>query len=98
MSFDDFATKDARLCILRELNRQVDGRLNESILAEVLSTFGHNRSRDWLRTQLRMMEELGAVKIHEVGNYMVPAITRAGIDHVERRVVIEGIKRPSPAA
>lgn len=98
LSFHEHAERDARLCILRELAKQTDGRANESILAEVLVAFGHNRSREWLRTQLRKLEEIGAVRLHFVGDYMVPEITRAGLDHVERRVVIEGVKRPSPGA
>lgn len=29
---------------------------------------------------------------------MVAAITRSGVDHVERRAIIEGVARPSPEA
>ncbi|TIX69571.1 MAG: hypothetical protein E5V21_27835, partial [Mesorhizobium sp.] len=83
--FDAYLTYDARLIVLRELNRQTDGRLNEVLLTKTLDTFGHNRSREWVRTQLRKLAELGAVKVTEVGSVMVAAITRSGIDHVERR-------------
>lgn len=96
--FDAYLTYDARLIILRELNRQTDGRLNEVLLTKTLDTFGHNRSREWVRTQLRKLAELGAVKVTEAGSIMVAAITRSGIDHVERRAIIEGVARPSPEA
>ncbi|MER8964478.1 hypothetical protein NKI25_01940 [Mesorhizobium sp. M0808] len=96
--FDAYLTYDARLIILRELNRQTDGRLNEVLLTKTLDTFGHNRSREWVRTQLRKLAELGAVKVTEAGSVMVAAITRSGIDHVERRSIIEGVARPSPEA
>ncbi|MER8765839.1 MULTISPECIES: hypothetical protein [unclassified Mesorhizobium] len=96
--FDAYLTYDARLIVLRELNRQTDGRLNEVLLTKTLDTFGHNRSREWVRTQLRKLAELGAVKVTEVGSVMVAAITRSGIDHVERRAIIEGVARPSPEA
>lgn len=98
--YDDYLTKDARLVILRELAKQSDGRLNESLVTGVLEIFGHRRSREWVRTQLRKLEELGAVKIAkidrpEVEPILVAAITRAGVDHVERRSFIDGIARPS---
>lgn len=96
MSYEEVSRNDARLVILRELVKQTDGRLNETILLAVLDQFGHRRSRDWLRTQLRALAELGAVVIREAGSVMVAQITRLGVDHVERRAVIEGIARPSP--
>ncbi|CDX19898.1 conserved hypothetical protein [Mesorhizobium sp. ORS 3359] len=95
-SFEEYLTADARLVMLRELNQQIDGRLNEVLLTKALDTFGHNRSREWVRTQLRKLNELGAVKVTEAGSIMVAAITRAGIDHIERRSIIEGVARPSP--
>lgn len=95
-SYEAHLTEDARLTILKELASQTDGRLNETILLSVLDTFGHRRSRDWLRTQLRALAELGAVTISEAGTVMVASITRLGGDHVERRQIIEGVARPSP--
>jgi DNA-binding GntR family transcriptional regulator len=95
-NFDEFLTHDARLVMLRELAARSDYQLNESALTKVLDLFGHHRSREWVRTQLRKLEELGAVKVREAGAIMVATITRAGIDHVERRSVIEGVSKPSP--
>lgn len=96
--FEEFVTLDARLCILKELSRQTDGRLNDAVLTRVLDTFGFRRSREWVRTQLRKLDELGAVRLTEAGTVLIALITRAGTDHVERRSVIEGIARPSPEA
>jgi hypothetical protein len=62
----------------------------------VLETFGHRKSRDYLRDQLRWLEEMGAVTLTEAGTVLIAELTRRGRDHVERRVVIEGIARPSP--
>lgn len=98
LSFEEHAARDARLIILRGLTEQVDGRLNETLLAALLQTFGHHRSRDWVRTQLLKLKELGAVTIAQAGSIHVAAITRAGLDHVERRSIIDGIARPSPEA
>jgi repressor of nif and glnA expression len=96
--YEEFNRLDARLIILRELAKQTSGRLNETIITAALDMFGHNRSREWVRTELRKLEELGAVRIAEAGSVLVATITRSGIDHVERRSVIEGIARPSPVA
>jgi hypothetical protein len=95
-TWEDAQREDARLVVLRELQRQNDGRLNETLLLKVLDSFGHRRTRDWLRTQLRAMADLGAVALTEQGTVMIAQITRTGMDHVERRSVIEGIARPSP--
>ncbi|CAN0654324.1 hypothetical protein JF546_09760 [Nitratireductor aquimarinus] len=96
MNYAAFAKADARLIILKELSRQTDGRMNETMLTSVLDTFGHRRSRDWVRTQLRALEELGTVNLVEAGTVLIASISRAGLDHVERRTVIEGIAKPSP--
>jgi hypothetical protein len=95
MNTDDRVAADARLIILRELAAQTDARSNDLVLDRVLDTLGVRRSRDWLRTQLRKLVELEAVRIQEVGTVMVVSLRRAGRDHVERRAVIEGVSRPA---
>lgn len=95
--YNQHLTVDARLVILRALNDQPDGRLNESILSTVLETFAHRRSREWIRQQLRYLADIGAVRNTEAGTVLIAEITRLGIDHVERRAMLEGVKRPSPA-
>ena len=97
VSFEEHSARDARLIILRGLAEQPDGRMNETLLTKLLETFGHYRSREWVRTQLHKLRELGAVKLIEAGSVLVASITRAGLDHVERRSYIEGVDRPSPA-
>ncbi len=96
MSYQDFAAQDARLVILRALAAENDGRLNEIILTASLDAFGYRRSREWVRTQIRFLADIGAVHVAEAGTVLVAAITRAGLDHVERRIVLEGVNRPSP--
>lgn len=97
-NYDEFLTLDARLVILKELAAQPDGRLNEVLIERVLDVFGHRRSREWIRTQLRKLEELGAVGLDDVGTVLVATLKRAGLDHVERRSLIDGVARPSPGA
>lgn len=95
MSYDDTVAEDARLCILKDLCGQIDGRTNEVAIARLLDIFGIRRSREWVRTQLRKLEELGAVRVTEAGTVFVASLTRLGRDHVERRQIIEGVSRPS---
>lgn len=95
MGFEEHLAQDARLVILKELATQRDGRLNETLIEKVLDVFGYRRSRDWIRTQLRAMADLGAITLTEAGSVMVAAIARAGRDHLERRGDIEGIATPS---
>lgn len=96
MSMDRIIREDARLIILKALHEQPDGRLNSDLLRETLVTFGISKSRDWVHDELRHLAELGTIKVHEIGTVRVAAITGKGTDHVARRIVIEGIKRPSP--
>ena len=97
MNYHKHVEADARLIILKELAQQPDGRLNSGILGEVLISFGHNRSRDWLHTQLHALEDIGAVRLMPVGSVIIASITHAGLDHVHRRTALSGVARPSPA-
>ena len=90
--------EDARLVILKELAAQTNYTLNDTILHKVCESFGHNRSREWVRTQIRKLADLGAVTVSETGTVLIATITGAGVDHVLRRGVIEGVARPSPGA
>lgn len=96
MSYEAYLAADARLVILRALNERLDGRSNETVLTAVLDGFGHRRSREWVRTQLRALADVGAVTVTEAGSVLIAEITRAGVDHVERRGVLEGVAKPSP--
>lgn len=96
--FNEHLAQDARLVILKELSKQTDNRLNESLLQSVLETFGHRRSRDWVRQQLRYLSDIGALSLTEAGTVLVAELRRSGLEHVERRTVLEGVKRPSLVA
>ncbi len=91
----DQIEEDGRLVILRELAAQLDARLNEVALIRALDVFGIKRSRDWVRTQLHVLQELGAIRVTEVGGFRVATLRQAGRAHVDRRGVIEGVARPA---
>jgi len=96
MSMAAIIREEARLIMLRELAAQTNYSSNESLLQKTLETFGIFKPRDWVREEMRRMEDLGAVTITIAGSMMIATATVKGIDHVERRLAIEGIKRPSP--
>lgn len=98
MSFAEHIAADCRLIILRALAEETDHQLNETILVAVLERFGHRKSRDYVRTQLRRLADLDAVRLTEAGSILVATLRQAGLDHVQRRALIEGVGVPSPEA
>ncbi|ODR93539.1 hypothetical protein AUC70_11795 [Methyloceanibacter stevinii] len=94
--FAQHKAADARLVILRGLARETDHALNETLLQTLLDSFGHNVGRDYVRTQLRALEALGAVRLVEAGTVFVAVLTQTGLDHVQRRSILEGVARPGP--
>lgn len=96
--FDGFSQlyrENARLAILRSLAEQTDYRLSDSMLCTVLQTYAINRGRDFVRAELSWLEsEAGAVKLLGISEIVIAELTEAGLDHVQRRRVLPGIKRP----
>lgn len=95
MSFDVHLRAEARLILLRALEEQPDGRLNSELLRLALESYGITKSRDWVHDELSWLAEMGAVTVVVAGSVRVASLTAKGSDHVLRRVVIEGVKRPS---
>lgn len=96
MSMDRIIREEARLIILRELADQPNYSLNDALLATTLENFGIYRPRPWVREEMRHCQTVGAVKLTEVGTALIATLTDKGREHVERRLVIEGIKRMGP--
>lgn len=98
MSFDQRVREEARLVILRALADEPDRRLNSSLLCTALEQFGILRSRDWVHDELRWLADLGVVSVETAGSVAIAILRQKGVDHVERRHVVTGIKRPSAEA
>ena len=93
---DKIIREDARLIILKALRDQTDEQLNSSVLLEIIETFGGIRkTREWLHGELDWLAEMGAIKLTMAGSVRIAALTEKGAHHLERRLVIEGVKRPS---
>ena len=92
----DIVREEARLIILRELHAQSNYALNDALLQATLETFGIGKSREWVREELNYLERVGAIRRSVAGSAMIAQLEPKGVEHVERRLVIEGVKRPSP--
>ncbi|WP_026379375.1 VpaChn25_0724 family phage protein [Afifella pfennigii] len=98
MSMDRIMRQEARLIMLRFLAEQSNGTLGSSMLQQLLDDmFGISRTREWVHQELRYLADIGAVRLTPAASVIIAEITRQGIDHVERRAVLEGVKRPSPS-
>ncbi|MFN3869000.1 MAG: hypothetical protein ACK4MF_08045 [Hyphomicrobiaceae bacterium] len=91
-----FVTEDVRRILLDELSRQPSYRLNDDLMLRVLESFGHVKSRDYLRAELDWLSRARAVTLTEVGGILIAELTEAGLDHVERRKLIAGVAKPKP--
>lgn len=92
----DHYDANARLVILKALAEQTDYRLNDAMLAAALQAFAINKGRSYLKNQLKWLEaEAGAVTVSRMGTAVIAELTETGLDHVERRQVLEGVLRPS---
>lgn len=95
MSLDRIVREEARLIILRTLGEQFDGRLNSELLRLHLETFGVAKTRAWVHDELSYLAEMGAVRLDDQGSVRIATLLDKGQRHVDRVLVIEGVKRPS---
>lgn len=95
MIMDRLMREEARLIMLRALEEQPDGRLNSELLRLTLESYGITKSRDWVHDELNWLRDMSAVTVVIAGTVRVASVTAKGSDHVARRAVIEGVKRPS---
>ncbi|OKP69617.1 hypothetical protein BTE77_27900 [Ensifer adhaerens] len=94
-NYKDFVDQNVRLVILKALALESHASLNDALIEYQLQLFGYNRTREYLRNQLRWLEnEAGAIRIEEHGSAWIATLTRTGRYHVERKCFLEGVQRP----
>lgn len=94
MAITDVINEHERLSLLMALNAMSSYRNNDSILQEACAQYGHDMSRDRVKSHLAWLEEQGAVTTDKVGNYLVAELTSRGQDAAQGRARIPGVKRP----
>ena len=85
-------SEDQRLCLLRSLN-DCGGNANDSVLQDCLDLYGHNVSRDVIKSHLVWLQEQSCVAIENLSGCYVATLTARGYEHIEGRTTVPGIKR-----
>ena len=96
MNYRQLLREDQRLVILRGLNEMQGYKANDSIIHTILDQYGHQISRDQVRTHISWLGEQGMVEIEKIGETQVVTLTCPGADVAQGRSTVNGIKRPSP--
>lgn len=95
MSYLDHLREHMRLIILRALADEPNYTHNDAILDDIAKSYAVDRGRDFVRAEIRWLETIGAVSVKEMGGSLIVTATQRGVDHAERRLVIDGVRRPS---
>lgn len=94
--FAELVTSDIRLVILRALAEDLGYSHNESILHSILAEFGHQISRDRVKTELYWLQEQGLLGLKDVAGCLVATVTQRGADVAAGSATVPGVKRPGP--
>jgi hypothetical protein len=96
MSMDRIQREHARLIILRALVDEVSRTSNSASLQDLLETYGIRRDRDWVHQEIAYLASLAAVTVTPAGDRIrIVQLTQRGLDHVDGRLILEGVRRPS---
>lgn len=87
--------EEARLIILKALAKETNETLSSSMLVGVLEMFGIYKERSWVHDELAWMAEADAVTLTDAGSVRIATLTEKGRRHLDRRIAIDGVKRPS---
>ena len=97
MNWPAYLSEDRRLAILRFLAEQPGHTLNDAVLQTALERIGHATSRDTVRTELAWLAEQGLVTVEVIlGRVHVARLEERGYEAAAGRVLIPGVKRPTP--
>jgi len=85
-----------RITVLRCLAEDSNYSINESLLLDMVETYGFAPSRDNLRAQLAWLAEQGLITIGGPDTCQVATLTARGEDVAKARATVPGVKRPRP--
>jgi len=95
MSFDRHLEAHRRLSILRVL-AEGGYSANESLIRDVVETFGVGATRDQVRGAIAWLADQGLVTAEAIAGLTIARITERGLDVAHGRASYPGVKRPSP--
>ncbi|MEZ8148382.1 VpaChn25_0724 family phage protein [Enterovibrio norvegicus] len=96
MTLHTLLQQDRRLVMLRVLNEMPGYEANDSIIDSALDAYGHNVSRDLVRTELSWLAEQQLITLRDVAGTQVARITQRGIDIALGQAKHPDVKRPRP--
>jgi hypothetical protein len=94
MSYMTVIQEHLRLIILRALADEANYSHNDSLLTDIAKGYGIDRGRDFVRAEIRWLEGVAALTVQDMGGTLIVTATQRGVDHAQRRVVIDGVQRP----
>lgn len=94
--YQKLVTEDRRLALLTILAQDSDYAVNDGILQDALSLYGHSVSKDRLAADLDWLEEQELVEVEHVLNMRIAKLTQRGLDVSKGKTVVTGVKRPTP--
>lgn len=94
MSYQQLLTEDQRLVILRFLTELPGYKANSSILHNLLATYGHEISRDKVKTELNWLAEQGLITLQDLPPLLIATLTERGDDVAKGRSTISGVNKP----
>lgn len=92
--YADFLRQDQRLVLLRILAELPGFRSNSSVLTGALRSYGHEASRDQIKTELHWLDEQGLVTVEDVDTILVVTLSERGSDVAAGRAKVPGVKQP----
>lgn len=92
--YAQFLAEKGRLVILEALAAEFNGHLGDELLQKAVDLRLVARSLEWVRTQLTVLEDVGAVTLQRDGNRVIAVLTQVGRDHIERRRPLAGVAWP----
>ncbi|HCB41845.1 MAG TPA: hypothetical protein DHW73_04180 [Pseudomonas sp.] len=92
--FADFLREHQRLVILRVLSEMPAYRSNSSVLAQALTSYGLEASRDQVKTEIHWLGEQGLLTVEDLDSVLIVQLTERGSDVAAGRAKVPGIKPP----
>ena len=97
-NYRDHLERHRRLSLLRCLAETPGYSSNDSLLTQVVNSFGLTSTRDQVRSSLAWMAEQRLVTVDEVSGVMVAKATARGVEIAEGRATHPDVERPWPPA
>ncbi len=95
-SRETWLREEARLIILRTLAEETDETLSSNLIVrELRERWMIKRERPWVHAELDYLAEVGAVTVIPAESVKIATLTDRGRRHLDREIVLDGVKRPS---